>query len=64
LVEKKTGLDGNRTLIHSGFLDWCNEGSIFEQDIRGKLPTREPKSIQEFNNQEFRSYRIEDGLPP
>ena len=29
LVEKKTGLDGNRTLIHSGFLDWCNDGSIF-----------------------------------
>jgi len=34
-VEKKTGLDGNRTLIHSGFLAWCNDGSTFEQDIRG-----------------------------
>ena len=32
-MEKKTGLDGNRTLIHAGFLDWCNDGSIFEQDI-------------------------------
>lgn len=46
-VEKKTGLDGSRTLIHSGFLAWCNDGSIFEQVISEiKLPAREPKSNQ------------------
>ena len=44
LVEKKTGFDGSRTLIHSGFLAWCNDGSIFEQDIGAlKLPTRKLK---------------------
>jgi len=32
-VEKKTGFDGNRTLIQGGLFGWCNEGSIFEQDI-------------------------------
>ena len=41
------GLDGNRTLIHAGFLDWCNDGSIFEQDIsEPKLPGRTRKSNQ------------------
>jgi hypothetical protein len=41
------GLDGNRTLIHAGFLDWCNDGSIFEQDIsEPKLPGRTTKSNQ------------------
>jgi hypothetical protein len=35
-------------LIHSGFLDWCNDGSIFEQDISApKLPTRTLKSNRE-----------------
>src|SRR5213078_5037468 len=33
LVEKKTGFDGSRTLIHGGFCAWCNAGSIFMQDI-------------------------------
>src|SRR2546430_1218445 len=33
LVEKKTGLDGKRTLIQGGFCPWCNAGSIFAQDI-------------------------------
>jgi len=33
LVEKQTGLDGSRTLIHGGFCAWCNAGSIFAQDI-------------------------------
>jgi hypothetical protein len=43
-VEKKMGFDGNRTLIHSGFLDWCNDGSIFEQDIsEAKLPVQASK---------------------
>src|SRR5213595_2511764 len=34
LVEKKTGLDGNRTLIQGGFWAWWSEGSIFAQDIK------------------------------
>src|SRR5919199_5838078 len=29
LVEKKIGLDGNRTSIQGGFCAWCNAGSIF-----------------------------------
>src|SRR3954467_2866852 len=33
LVEKKTGFDGNRTLIQEGFCARCSAGSIFEQDI-------------------------------
>ena len=32
-VEKKTGFEGNRTLIHDGLCGWCNAGSIFAQDI-------------------------------
>ena len=41
------GLDGNRTLIQAGFLDWCNEGSSFEQDIsEPNLPGRTTKSNQ------------------
>jgi hypothetical protein len=32
-VEKKTGFDGSRTLIHGGFWAWWSEGSIFAQDI-------------------------------
>src|SRR3954470_15371946 len=32
LVEKKTGFDGKRTLIHDGFLGWWSEGSILAQD--------------------------------
>jgi hypothetical protein len=44
-VEKKTGLEGNRTLIQSGFLAWCNVGSIFEQDIsEAKLPLERGKA--------------------
>jgi hypothetical protein len=37
LVEKKTGLDGNRTLIQGGFRSWCNAGLIFAQDIGQNL---------------------------
>jgi len=33
LVEKKTGFDGNRTLIQGGFCAWCNVGSILAQGI-------------------------------
>jgi hypothetical protein len=33
LVEKKTGLDGKRTLIQGGFRPWCRAGSIFAQDM-------------------------------
>ncbi len=36
LVEKKTGFDGSRTLIHGGFCAWCRIGSIFAQDISNK----------------------------
>src|SRR6516225_7843935 len=36
-VEKKTGFDGSRTLIHGGFCAWCSAGSIFTQDIEQKL---------------------------
>ena len=36
LVEKKTGFDGSRTLIHGGFWAWCRVGSIFAQDISNK----------------------------
>src|SRR5436190_21739520 len=36
-VEKKTGFDGSRTLIHGGFCAWCRAGSIFAQDIGAKL---------------------------
>src|SRR5438093_8924307 len=40
LVEKKTGFDGNRTLIQGGFCAWCNSGSIVAQDMLGKLTQR------------------------
>src|SRR3954447_23549052 len=33
LVEKKTGFEGRRTRIHSGFFARCSAGSIFVQDI-------------------------------
>ncbi len=36
MVEKKTGFDGNRTLIQGGFCAWCRAGSIFAQDISNK----------------------------
>jgi hypothetical protein len=35
-VEKKTGFDGNRTLIQDGFFAWCRVGSILVQDISKK----------------------------
>src|SRR5947209_11849189 len=37
LVEKKTGFDGNRTLIHDGLCGWCSAGSIFAQDILDQI---------------------------
>ena len=37
LVEKKTGLEGSRTLIQGGFCAWWSDGSIFAQDITPKL---------------------------
>ncbi len=36
LVEKKTGLEGSRTLIQGGFCAWCNAGSILAQDMFGE----------------------------
>jgi hypothetical protein len=35
-VEKKTGLEGSRTLIQGGFCAWCRAGSTFAQDISNK----------------------------
>ena len=40
-VEKKTGFDGNRTLIQDGLCGWCSAGSIFAQDIAGQISGRE-----------------------
>jgi hypothetical protein len=40
LVEKKTGLEGKRTLIHGGLFGWWSEGSIFAQDIGNKISQR------------------------
>jgi hypothetical protein len=37
LVEKKTGFEGNRTRIQSGFRGWCSAGSIFVQDMTDRL---------------------------
>lgn len=45
LVEKKTGFDGSRTLIHGGLVAWCSAGSILTQDIRAKLKARNRKAI-------------------
>src|SRR5204863_1945429 len=39
LVEKKTGFEGSRTLIHGGFCAWCKAGSIFTQDMREERVT-------------------------
>ena len=44
LVEKKTGLDGRRTLIQGGLVAWCKDGSIFAQDIAGRLVSTHSKS--------------------
>src|SRR6266705_3959539 len=40
LVEKKTGFEGNRTLIHGGFCAWCNAVSILAQDMQVKISQR------------------------
>src|SRR5438876_3066378 len=40
LVEKKTGFEGNRTLIQDGLCAWCRAGSIFAQDIVRNLTQR------------------------
>src|SRR5438874_13066245 len=41
LVEKKTGFDGNRTLIQEGLRAWCSVGSIFAQDIVDQINERD-----------------------
>jgi hypothetical protein len=70
LVEKNTGLEGKRTLIQSGFLAWCNVGSIFEQDIsgaklpldRGKATRRREIGVQgEFRSQELQELQNRNG---
>ena len=35
-VEKNTGLDGSRTLIHGGFLSMCSVGSILANEDMGR----------------------------
>src|SRR4051794_41885598 len=30
-VEKNTGFEGKRTLIHDGLFGWCSDGSIFKR---------------------------------
>src|SRR6185369_9925721 len=57
LVEKKTGFDGNRTLIQGGFCAWCRAGSIFAQDISSKVTTL--KALQKLN----RCIRIPEFYP-
>ena len=46
LVEKKTGLDGNRTLIQDGFCPWCNAGSIFAHDMEQNLQRKKSYKSQ------------------
>src|ERR1700722_19232151 len=61
-VEKKTGLEGNRTLIQSGFLAWCNVGSIFEQDIsEAKLPLEHGKATwgRKFSSKPLRGGQLQ-----
>src|SRR5204862_3147845 len=41
LVEKKTGFDGNRTLIQDGLCAWCSAGSIFAQDMLDQINERD-----------------------
>src|SRR5205809_7235700 len=47
LVEKKTGFDGNRTLIQDGLCAWSRAGSIFEHDIRRKITVL--RNLQKLN---------------
>jgi hypothetical protein len=54
-VEKKTGLEGSRTLIQGGFCGWCNAGSIFAQDISMKLQPL--KKLQKLNRSVVLSMR-------
>ena len=48
LVEKKTGFDGSRTLIHGGFRAWCNAGSIFAQDIEQNYKVNKVTKVKKF----------------
>src|SRR6266513_5653752 len=41
LVEKKTGFDGNRTLIQDGLCARCSARSIFAQDIVDQINERD-----------------------
>src|SRR5258705_3512020 len=47
-VEKKTGLEGSRTLIQGGFCAWCNAGSIFAQDIEQSYKFKKVKKAKTF----------------
>ncbi len=45
-VEKKTGFDGSRTLIHDGFCAWCNAGSIWAQDMSKSYNVRNVTKVK------------------
>src|SRR5437763_15796181 len=61
LVEKKTGLDGSRTLIHGGFWVRCNAGSIFAQDMAKKVTTLQ--KLQKLNVLQREPPRYAVGAP-
>jgi hypothetical protein len=47
-VEKKTGFEGSRTLIHGGFCVWCTAGSIFAQDINKSYNAKRVTKVKSF----------------
>src|SRR5881398_1783778 len=51
-VEKKTGFDGNRTLIQGGFCAWCDAGSTFAQD------TNKDYNVKRVKKAKFRPTRL------
>jgi hypothetical protein len=51
LVEKKTGLDGKRTLIQGGFCPWCRAGSIFAQDMEQSYNVKKVTKVKTLNRQ-------------
>jgi hypothetical protein len=51
LVEKKTGFDGSRTLIHGGLWVRCNAESIFAQDMAKKVTALQKlQKLKRFSN--------------
>ena len=56
LVEKKTGLDGKRTLIHDGFCGWCKAGSIFAQDMTESYNVKKVTKVKTFEETKLKRY--------